>query len=397
MAHMLSVEILDSITKVDRSEWDQLIDEDVLASHGWLKTVEESFVPNVRPQYLLIRDAGRLIASTACHSSEPADRIFTPDDLLYGRFKTLAARFRLSLLPALVCGFPSGIGRDLLVSRSASATVRTLAIGKLLDSLEDIASEEGVSLFFWNVFDNEFEVLTQLKQRGFNKTRFFPACYLDVTWTSFDEYISHLKGFSRMPKNIRREIKMNRKAGISIERIQDVTPHQAELHDLANKHWFRYNQMPFPYRPDFFTRAQENLGPDVVVYGAFKASALIGFMLLLKGAHTGHVLEIGIDQNVSRREATYFNLGYYAPIRDTIGTRIKRLYFGSGLAELKIRRGCKRRDTHLLYRANSRVRNRMLRPLFFLHSLQLQRKITAQARAARDGSFSRPRPRRDSG
>ncbi len=394
---MLTVEILDSITGVDRSEWDQLIDEDVLASHGWLKTVEESFVPNVRPRYLLIRDAGRLIASTACHSAEPTDSVLTPDDLLFGRFKTQAVRFGLSLLPALVCGFPSGVGRHLLVSKSASAAARTLAIGKLLDTLEDIASRETASLFFWNVFDDEVEVLNRLKQRGFNKTRFFPACYLDIAWGSFDEYIGHLKNFSKMPQNVRREINVNRRAGVSIERIQDVKPHQAALYDLANKHWFRHNQMPFPYRPDFFTRARENLGSDAVVYGAFKASALIGFMLLLKGAHTGHALEVGIDHDASMKEATYFNLVYYAPIRDTIGTRIKRLYFGRGLPEIKIRRGCKRRDTHLLYRANSRIRNRLLRPLFFIHSRWLQRKIIAQARAARDGSFSRPRLKRNPG
>jgi predicted N-acyltransferase len=397
MAHMLSVEILDSVTGVNPSEWDELVEEDVLARHGWLRTVEESFIPYARPRYVLIRDGGRLIAATSCHSSEATDPVFTPDDLFFGRFKDRARNMGLSLLPALVCGFPSGVGRDLLVSSSVSASLRTLVVGKLLDALEDIASEQGLSLFFRSVFGSEVEVLNQLELRGFNKTTFFPPCYLDIEWASFEEYIGHLKAFSKMPQNVRREIRLNRNAGINIEPIQDVRPHQTTLFDLADRHWFRYNQMPFPYRPDFFAKAQDNLGSDAVFYGAFRASDLIGFMLLLKGPHTAHALEIGIDHDASRKEATYFNLGYYAPIRDTIGTRIKRLYFGSGLPEIKIRRGCKRRATHLLYRANGRIRNKMLRPLFFLHSQQLQHKISAQAKAVHDGSFSRSRRKHGSG
>ncbi len=391
---MLSVEIVDSIRGVDAREWDRLADGEVLASHGWLKAVEESRREDLGPRYVLIRQTGRLVAATTCCRSHPTAAAPDPDDLLFGRFGRVATRWGLSLRPARVLGFPSGPGIHFLIDGTIGPPERRTLVAKLLDSVEAIAATENSGIFLWNVRADDTELLAPLERRRFHGTLFFPACYLDLVWPSFDDYVAHLKKFRNMPRNVRREIEACRRAGVTIEPIEEAGSHRAALHELANRHWIRYNDDPFPYDENFFPRVQAYLGSAAVILGAFKDSALIGFMLMLNGRREGHALEIGVERGAAASAATYFNLAYYVPIRRTIGSGLERLYFGRGLPEVKIRRGCKRQDTLLMYRAHGNLRNLALRPLFFFHSLWLRRKIAAQSRAARDGSFSRPRRRR---
>jgi predicted N-acyltransferase len=130
----------------------------------------------------------------------------------------------------------------------------------------------------------------------------------------------------------------------------------------------------FPYKPSLFGRLQENLGKNGIVYAAFKNSRLIGFSLVLEGNGIGYGLELGVEDDLPKREATYFNLCYNKPIKDGIGGKTKTLYFGQGLPELKVRRGCKLRDVYVFYRSPSRIRNAILGPWFELHSWWVKRK-----------------------
>lgn len=353
-----------------------------MASHGWLETLENTFAVDCRPRYVVLRDRNKLIAGTVCYLPESASQVPGLDDILFGRLKPLARKCGLSFLPSLICGPMNCVGKHLLLDNSLVGKPRELAIRQLLDALEHIASTEAVSLYFWNLFDDEKEILESLEDRGYRKTRVFPACYLDIDWSSFDEYISYLKTFSKnAAKQVRQDLNRNQKAGVRIERIRDVAPYQARLFELADAHWFKYNLMRYPYRPDFFSKVLETLGEGGALYGAFKASTLIGFLLLVRQDDTSYALEVGIDHELSQRDATYFNVAFYTPIRDAIDARTKKLYFGRGLPEPKMRRGCRRKNAYLYYRARNEMRNAALRPWFLLHSLWVRRKVRAQARS----------------
>jgi len=378
---MYQLETVSSIEDIDKDEWDRMIDGHALASHGWLKTVERTSIDDLDPRYIILRDGTDLVAGTVCYLSRSSHRSLTLDNFMFGRLKFVAEGLGLTFLPSLICGPLNCMGKHFLVDSTVSDTTRRQLIRTLLDALDCIASRFASSLCFSYLFEDEADILTLLKARGYSTTVVFPACYLDVEWSSFQGYLAYLKGLSKnAAKQVRKDLNRNRKAGVEVERIRDAASYQSRLFELADKHWYKYNQLRFPYKPDFFAEVQDNFGDDAVIYGAFKDSVLIGFMLLLRMGQTGHALEVGVDHELSQRDATYFNIVYYRPIADAIGQQIQRLYFGRGLPETKMRRGCKRRPSYLCYKAKSRFKNNALRAWFLIHARWTRRKVARQTR-----------------
>jgi len=392
-----TIRIVESITEIDKNDWDRMIDDNVVASHGWLRTVEETHIVDLRPRYVLLCEARKPIAATVCYRSEPKDRVVDLDDLLFGRLKGFASSIGLSFLPALYCGPLHCYGKHFLIDPTLSGSMRYQAAAQLFDAIEQLATSESLSLFFVNLFDDEGEVLTLSSDRGYHKTSVFPACYLDVKWKSFEEYIDDVRGFSRnMSKNVKKEIRKSERAGIRIERIENIAPHESRLHELANAHWTEYNAVPFPYRAAFFSKILVNLENQAVFYGAFKGAELVGFSLKLERGGTAYGQEVGIDRSLPRTGAVYFSLCYYKLIMDAVAGETARFFFGRGLPEAKVRRGCKTRDTYMCYRADSKLKNAALQPLLAFYSFWSQRKTAARlgtrarGKEARRSSRSRP-------
>ena len=112
-----SITLHRSIREVPRGEWDALADDDVLASHGWLATIERARCGGAAPLYVAARSAGRLVGAAACVRMHATDAIETIDHVLLGRLRPLAARLGISFLPALVAAPLRGFGCLPLLSR----------------------------------------------------------------------------------------------------------------------------------------------------------------------------------------------------------------------------------------------------------------------------------------
>ena len=372
---MRSIRVVDSMAEVGKQEWDRLAGDNVVVTHGWLTTLERTYRVGLEPQYVLMREGERLVGAAVSYVSQPTEDVQTLDDVLYGRLKTPASRLGGSFLPALSCSPIRGLGSPLLLDGDLADQARGDVMAELLDALERMTEPQRLALCFLNVPEDEVDLRRMLRDRGYNAALALPTFYIDVKWPSFDAYVADIKRVSKnMARNVTKEINRNRKAGVRIERLDDVTAHRDRLYELADEHWFRYNQRRFPYTRDFFETAREQLGEGAVVYAAFKESMLIGFMLLLRKDKRAYALELGIDPKLGDKNATYFNLDYYAPLSDAMDNGTRRIHLGGGLRDAKLRRGGKKMEMYLYYRSASRIRNLALRPFFGLYSLWVRRK-----------------------
>lgn len=372
---MRSTEVVDSITKIGVQEWDRLIGDNVVMSHGWLRTLEETYLVDLKPRYPLLREEGKLVGATLGYLSRPTDAVQTLNDVMFGRLSGFASRLGCSFLPVLSCSPIRGQGSQLFVDRDLDPPGRKKVMAELLDALEEMARSESLPLCFLSVPEEEVELRELLKSRGYNGALALPTFYLDVRWRSFDEYLADVKRVSKnMARNVIKEINRNQRAGIRIEQLDDVKPHRARLYELADRHWFRYNRKHLPYTPAFFEKVREYLGGGAVLYAAFKESVLIGFMLLLRKDKRAYALELGIDPELGDKNATYFNLDYYAPLAEAIENGTKRIHVGGGLRDAKLRRGCKKQNLYLYYRSDSKTKNLALRPFFAFYSMWVRRK-----------------------
>ncbi len=64
---MQTLDVFSKISEVPREEWDRLITTNVFATHGWLQTVETTYIGDIRPLYVLVREDGKTVGATVCY------------------------------------------------------------------------------------------------------------------------------------------------------------------------------------------------------------------------------------------------------------------------------------------------------------------------------------------
>lgn len=356
-----SVVVHTSITHVAQPDWDRMAG-DVHMSHGWLRTIEETFLAPVAHRYLLVMDKGVLIGAAVCHIQYPTNDSFTLDDAIFGRFKDFAAILGLSVLPSLVCGPLRGYGQHFLLPRDLTGEDRQTVTAILFDALEREAASLKLSISFNNVMAEEHELMQVMEQKSFNRTINFPLNYLDIQWSSQDEYLKFLAN-----RKLTREVNRNRKAGVVITQIETVGSCQHRLHQLLNENYMKYNGKPLPMREDFSSLCKKYLGSETIVYVAVKEGAIIGTSFLFHRQDIAYVVDVGVDHATAGNDFTYFNLTYYRPTADAVRKRIKRIYYGTMMYAMKSRRGCATTPLYLYHKPRRRLLRAAAGPLFSIH------------------------------
>jgi len=375
------IRTLNSIEKVKRESWDALIDDNPFASHGWLKTVEETYIEDMRPRYILFEDAEKLAGATVCYYQKKSDIVETLDDLLFGRIRVPLSRLGFSFLPALICCPIFCYGQHFLILKGLRPVQKEFIMIELLRAVEQEGARERLPIAFPNVMESEDMLARLLKERGYRRTRHMSLSYIDIEWKSFPEYVNHVRHLRKgTNKAINNEINRNRKEGVIIRPIEDLKENEVRLYALLNDNYMRYNQRPFMFRLPFITKTKEHLGKDAVFYISLKKGVITGVSILMKRQKTGYGLLLGIDHEIAGNDFTYFNIAYYRPIMDAISEGMTRLYFGPAMYQSKISRGCKTDNVSLYYKPYQRITDIHVRIWFKIFSLWIRCKVPKAVR-----------------
>ena len=375
-AAAFTVETVPSLAEVPAADWDALVPRDPLASHGWLRLIEEELGDGVEIRYALVRQGKELVAGVPCYLCYRGSRLMDPNQLMLGRFRRLPELLHISFLPTMLVGPFRSYGPKLLFSDTLDKRARELVGKVLLGTVEDLARSRSLPIQIPKISSHSRGTQDLLSEKRFHLTRDFPVCHLDIEWDDFDGYLSYIRAFSpKMRRNIKEEMNRFRRSGIQILELHDPAAHNADLQKLVRGHYERLNEVAFPFSDRFFLRLKELLGDEVVFYGAFLEDRLIGFVLMLKRGGTAYLPMTGIDRQWTGNEGTYFNLCYYRPILDAITKGLQRLYFGGTLYSPKVRRGCKILGLHHAYLGASPLRHRSMKPWFAFHSTWMRRRV----------------------
>lgn len=183
------------------------------------------------------------------------------------------------------------------------------AINALQSALIKLAKEKKCSMILLKDFSAKFR--TALKpledSKQFRRVPSMPACYLDLDFATFEEFMS-----KRLGRKLRyKYIKLNKEAAIPFEVITDVTPIAGELHALYLATHLRSKMRFEQLTPDFFIRVGKEMS-DRAKYFVWRVEGkIVAFALCL--VHDGVMdhLNIGFDYAVA------FDLQlYYVTIRD---------------------------------------------------------------------------------
>jgi cytochrome c oxidase subunit III len=133
------VERSESIADVDLVQWSLLAEGQVLASHGWLRTLEETHHERPAYRYFLVRNAGELLAAVPCQLHPVGSPGPALDNFLFGRAARVVRTIGFGAVPALLCGIRFGIGEPILFRKGVEPGERKQALDLLLTAVAEEA------------------------------------------------------------------------------------------------------------------------------------------------------------------------------------------------------------------------------------------------------------------
>jgi predicted N-acyltransferase len=339
-----------SLTEIDPHEWDRLAGDNAFATYGWLLTVEQCSRARVEPLYFLHRENGIVVATAVCYVASASNHVETLDHMIYGRAAGAARALRLSVMPALVCGPALGYGWHIGLDDALEPVARQRVRASMIDAMESAARDRGLELSFVHLMDRESELAGQLRQRGYLRCANVPVAVLDVRWATFDAYLDDLP--QRTRSEFRRQMKHNRAAGTVIDVAETMQNNDRRALELFDANQWKHSRLRFAFDERSFASFDTHMRGRAKLLTATKAAALTGACLVLNQGTCGYAVAVGIDQARAGDDYTYFHLTYNSTIADAIASGLRRVYYGRGLYEVKLRRGCTLENTWLYSHAS---------------------------------------------
>jgi len=369
---MYTVETVDSVTLLNKDEWDAIGDSP-LSSYGWLRTVEETYTGSIDRRYIVVKNRQKIVGGAICSIAREKDKFAYVDSELLGRLKKFTAKVGVSFLPALVCGCT---GEHLLIEKGLKDTKEHVIIKDLiLDAIVDEAGKHRLPICFPYLRDNEQNLMDILKQKGFSHTPVAPYLYIDIEWTSFEEYLNSLRGISKKIKqSFTKEIRINEREGVKIESVKEPGKYADRLYDLINNHYLKHSGVPFKFKKEFIAKVQEYTGQDCTFYIAWKNDFITATSFVLRKNSTLYVCITAVDRELAGKDMTFFIMSFHRPMIDAITHGIKRIDKGLGMIEMKTRRGCKVGNQFFFYKPSNKLSDIAIKLWFVFLSKYYQKK-----------------------
>jgi predicted N-acyltransferase len=246
----------------------------------------------------------------------------------------------------------------------------------LFDTLDAMQRQHGHSLYFSNVMHQEKILMEVLRERGYFRTFGLPMNYLDIEWGTFEEYIQYVHRMNPSTRGgINHEMNRNRNAGVMVRECDDIMRHHDRLLELLEMNFVKYGSEAMPFKRNYLECLHKNFGSELIVYSAEKDGMIIAVSVTVKHGTTATMPNVGVDYEKAKKDFTYFNIAYYAPIRGAIEKKIKRFYYGNALYRTKRHRGCKTENVYVYYKAATPFQAFMVRMWFAIHSLWMRIKL----------------------
>jgi predicted N-acyltransferase len=362
-AKCTNVEVVETIEEIGREPLEKLAD-DFCYTYGWLKTIETLRVrTKLEPRYLVVYEEGKMIAFIPTYIASDY-RYFSAADK-NPIIKTVVnvsnqLGIHIDHGRALTCDPPDCSHSRIPLEKSVDAKAILDAVSAKIDELcrkekIPISCFRGVS---------EFDVLLKdnLRDFGYFNTSTTTNFYLDILWSSFDEYVSSLEYRTR--KNLRREIRKCRESGITIEE-EKFENCVSTLSKLYSNLYSKYHPHEYYYEDAyFFGKLLKYAKEKTRVFLAKKNGRVVGFSIGLQNRDILDVWICGFDYgSLTKTDFAYSNVTYYAPIRAAIEEGFKRMYYRWSMERTKLRLGCKPEKLSYCIR----IHNSLLRPLAGLY------------------------------
>ncbi len=322
-----------SVDEIPAAHWNALNPEgDPFLRHEFLAALEHNQCVGPRfgwrPRHLAVRDAERLLGVMPLYEKDNSYGEFVFDFAWADAYQRHGARYYPKLVSAIP--YTPATGRRLLV---AEGTDQRRVIGTLVDGAQALAAELGASSLHWLFVTPEQNL--QLRALGLMERVGCQYHWRNRGYAGFETFLEALT--SKRRKNIRRERRLVREAGIRIQVL-----HGPEVSDAQWKQFAYFYAKTFRERyslptlnESFFKEVGRTLGRRVILVLAHDDAECVAGALLYRGGSVLYGRHWGCLRDY---DSLHFEVCFYQGIEYCIREGLQRFEPGAQ-GEHKIWRG----------------------------------------------------------
>ena len=350
----LTTHVYTSIRQIQQDLWDSLLNgRSCSLSHEFWQVVEQSGLNDFDYRHVVFYDeSGDPVAFTSYYSITTDIAIFAPAALrnLLGAVRRIFPNFLKVRM--LECGTPITINSPPFAAKESVSSVQIAEnLGKLL---RDTARAEGQFIIVIRDFEPNADTLwPHLKKLGYHSVDSLPNTYMDIKWSTPDEYLKSLKSYYR--SKLLRHLRKSEAQKVRYELVDD-------FHDLADQlcaQWLVVHQQADEFQreiltPAFYREFSLRMGSRSKAILLYRQDELVGHALLLMDGDLLRWLYIG------RKDPVNDSLYIYAAhkvIETAIRLGAKRLELGLTTYSIKQDLGAQMVPVKLALRSTSRLIN----------------------------------------
>lgn len=294
----MKITIFDSIGDVPKEQWGLLqADHSCTYSHEFWDVIEQSRLNDFCYSHVIFYDESDYPVALASFYSITTDlAIFASGWLksVLSLIRQIAPNFLKVRM--LECGTPITLNKPFVASEKICPSKITKFIGETLLS---IAKEQGQFLIVLRDFEPDTNSLEPvLKKLGYHLVDSLPTTYMDIVWSTPEEYQSSMKSYYR--SKLQKHLRINKSQGVRHELRDDFD----ELGDILCGQWQVVHDHADEYQreiltPEFYKQFSKKLGSRSKVLLFYRDDKLVGHGLLLMDGNTLRWLYFGRNEPVN--------------------------------------------------------------------------------------------------
>ena len=303
----MKTKIFQSIRDVPKQQWDQLLNgRSDTYSHEFWAVVEQSGLNDFSYYHVLFYDeSDNPLALASFYSITTDIAIFAPSKLRLLLLQIRKVFPNFLKFKMLECGTPITINKP-FVARDDHAN------GEIVEALHKIllgiAKDQGHFLIVLRDFEPESDTVQPFfKNLGYHFVDSLPTTYMEIVWSTPDQYVSAMKSYYR--SKLLKHLRINREEGVRHELREDFD----DLATVLCDQWQVVHENADEYQreiltPDFYKEFSSKLGSSSKVLLFYQEQELVGHALLLKDGEMLRWLYFGRNEAIN--DSLYIYVAY---------------------------------------------------------------------------------------
>jgi predicted N-acyltransferase len=387
---MLKAHIFENIAQVPKEQWNTLLGEGSCTfSHEFWQVVENSGLNDFHYRYALFYNEHDIpIALAGLYSITTDIAIFAPAwlrGLLAGIRKLFPNFLKLRMIE---CGTPITLNSPPLVVAEKASTQEI--VQSLHDLLMTTAKADGQWLIVVRDFEpNAAPYQPLFEQLGYHLVDSLPNTYMEVPWSSVEEYLASMKSYYR--SKVLKHLRRNETQHIRHEVHDDF----GDLAETLCRQWMVVHNQADEFQrevltPEFYRQFSRAMGPRSKAILYYRDAELVGHALLLLDGDLLRWLYFG--RNEARNDSLYIYVGY-SVIETAIRLGAKRIELGLTTYSIKQDLGAQVVASKLAVRSTLQLINPFVGFVYPLmnHAPRFQNKNIFKSDPARQPNAPQPR------